>query len=556
MAINGCGGRCGMGDLGSMALVQLLGGLSAFGDLGFVEHQAYDLGNLSEGYPLGDVEIAGEDYSGGDSYGGDYSQQYDDYTPAQAPDNSDLPYSTDMPPQGAADQAALADIIAQRRQAIADAMKQRDVQQAKVADLDHQIVDILNPQYQQALQSGDQEAAVKIGGQIRILNFQRAEAVQKALDWAAFQATASQMTKNAYAQMQLQQLYYQTMQQDPSTAQAIAQVYQEIGQATMAVKAARAAQIQQKKMEDQQYRQSLIQSQSDRVTAAQNDITTKKAALVAAQKAYTRASAVGASGRTTAAAGPARKKVETAAGDYNAAVQTLKQQQQILQSLTTQASSLPAPTVAEGIAPQSLPDAGLEGLDDVAPYCTVYTRDGYGPTCAQASIINLGANLGWDEPAMPYVAQGVRGIARSLGELGSWWDVAEKLTVVGATGVAEQMKADEATRKAKAQSDLFQAACESDCRGSKENQGNSSLMQACLIRCRAGVSSASLVKSPVLPMPAKQGLFERPGVVLALAVVGGGVLAGLYMAAKKPAGATQVSGLHSRRRRRSHRRRR
>ena len=556
MAINGCGGRCGMGDLG-MGLVQLLGGLSAFGDLGYVEHQAYDLGDLSEGYPLGDVEIAGEEYNGGGQYGGgeDYTQQYDDYSPAAAPDNSDLyapQYAASMPPQSAADQEALADIIAARRQAIADAMKQRDIQTQKVAELDQQIVNVLNPQYQQALQSGNEEQAVKIGGQIRILNFQRAEAVQKALDWAAFQATASQMTKNARAQFDLQQLYYQTMQTDPQTAYAIAQVYQEIGQATMQIKAARAQQVQQKKLEDQQYRQSLIQAQSDRVTQAMTDIQTKKTALTRAMKAYTQASAVRSGGRSTTAT-QQQKKAQTAQADYNTAQQTFAEQKRILVSLTAQAQALPAPTVASGIAPQSLPDAGLEGLDAMAPYCTVYTRDGYGPTCAQASVINLGANLGWDDEAMPLLNNGVAQIAQAFGELGSWWDVAEKLTVVGATGVATEMKSREAEQKAKAQSSLFQAACESDCRGSKENQGNSSLMQACLIRCRAGVSSSSS-KAVVLPMPAKKGLLDSPGVVLALAVVGGGIIAGVVMASRKPQTAP-MQGLHSRRRR-SHRRRR
>lgn len=448
--IDGCGGRCGtlpgnltgsaryvipseiameqyekdnrfteenesMANLGD-GLVQMIEGLSGFGDLGYTEYLAYgDLNDLREGYPLGMVDIGPEgEYDLQEPGGGYDDSYYQDDMPAPPPD------MRDVPPAKTVDQAELADILAQRRQAIADAIKQRNIQTQKVTDLDHQIVNVLNPQYQQALASNDQEAAVKIGGQIRILNLQRAEAVQKALEWAQFQATAAQMAKNVKAQLALNQLYQETlMRQDPQTAAAIAQAYAEIGQVTAQIKQARAQQLAM-----QQYAQQAQKAQ-DVAAAVAQDVAAAQQAVdqVQAQATYIAQQYEAAVKQLQAL--KAKKGAKLIPTSLTDSIPRYKKQLTEVQALLAQATqTLAAKKQAQQMAQPMQPGygmdpygggyapmpmqygygmQGLDGIGDIdaldatVPYCTLYTRDGYGPTCMQATRMELGG-LG-EEPS-------------------------------------------------------------------------------------------------------------------------------------------------------------
>jgi hypothetical protein len=542
-----------MGNLGS-GLVQMISG---FGDLGYTEYLAYgDLNDLREGYPLGQVDIAGDEYGFPD-------EQYEDYAPAPPPD------MTDVPQANTPDQAELADILEQRRQAIADAIKQRNLMTQKVADLDHQIVEVLNPQYQQALAADDQEQAIKIGGEIRVLNLKRAEAVQKALDWAQFQATAAQMAKNVRAQLALNLLYQETLnRQDPQMAAAISRTYAEIGQATAALKQARAQQLAaQQAAAKQQQAQLQASAQQAETARMQQKVTTLQARLQTLQAQYDAAVKEVAALKSK----PGMKiipKVKTDAMQRLALL--VKSAKNMLakakQEMATKQAQIPL-SMQRPVQPMPQQQGygydpyadqeygyeefqgldGLDAFDATVPYCALYTRDGYGPTCMQAGTMQLG---GWSEPSYPSLAEGIAGIGELASELenimdiGSAWDVAGKIV-----GASTQAVVEEAGKRAKAQKSKH--LCKLECY--KLGGPNWKKDQAlCIAKCEAGGGPdvKDVMPNPFVA-PTSTPLWKRWWFFPAL-LAAGGIGYGIYSSMQSPRG-MQGFGRVSRRRRR-HRR--
>ena len=531
--------RMGLNGLGDAGLVQVIEGLSDFASLGDAETKAYhqdeDLSAAgSEGYPLGadlgdgitsdemlldDSQLDTEDtfdlpesgFSPEDMTGGG---GYDDTTPAEGDDNSDIP-KADTP-----DQAELASILVARRQAIVDAIKQRDLQTAKVADLDHQIVDILNPAYQTALAKNNRTAAAQLGVKIRILNLQRAEAAAKAIDWAKFQATVAQMAKNAGAQLALAKLYQETLQSDPNTAAQVAQAYQEIGAVTQAIKDARARAV------------AAQQAQAIRLMAGKlADLN----ANIARRRQMLASSNVRPEKRTMLQqnidllekqAIPLRQQLRAA-------------NQSVMMPPTTE--SLLLPSMGGGALPASVmdPSAQLAGFDEVVPFCEVYGRDSYGPTCLRQGKMDLGG----------------------LDGLGDFWHTTADILTGGAAEQSwdkkQQGEVQKEVGKVQKASD-FMAKNVTCPVANKLNSGavgdvaksaggilGKFMVGGIVNLCSGGHAPPAPVYTPPLPPP----WYKRPGPMLALALVVGGAVGGIALAMRPPERMNGLGRLHARRRR-------
>lgn len=515
-----------LGALGDGGLVQVLEGLSSFGGLGGIEADVYGApGDARESYPLAaELDFPDDGFAPADDYGDGYgSDEYDvgaDYSADAA--EYDM---TDVPPVNTANEAELAQILEQRRQAIADAVAQRAAQTQKVAELDQKIVGELNPQYQMALGAGDQETALRIGTQIRVLNIQRAAAVQKALDWAKFQALAAQLAKNVRAQLGLMQLFYQTRQDDPQTAAAIARAYQELGQVTMQIKAVRA-------QEQARAAQDKLNAEADKLNAIWNKLNAAQQQLLKIPKGVNEAKlAPSAKARLDAV----RARIDQFKAEHRAQAEVVKQ--------------VKAAGLAAGVPLQGLGDGvdadDTEYVQDVQ-MCTLYTRDAYGPTCLQRGPIGLGdlgfnwdsfsrgvtnvltggsAELAWNKPAKDGVDKGVDKIGKTAST------IAQFVTCP----IAKNLQAQGAGKAADSAGEVL---------GRFATAGIVGL-------CNTPQGGA-VVPTMVYTPPVEPPWYRRPGPVLALALVAGGVIGGAYLATRPPRSMNGL-GRVARRRRRSRR---
>ena len=520
-------------------MVAILEGLSGFNYLGGIEDKAYrwdeDM-SYGEGYPLGGVladvtadnEFPTEERgfmpdagdSGYDDEGGDYRDQQQD---GAGPTDE---YEDELMDARTPDEGELARIVAARREAIEEAIRQRAIATEKVAELDEKIVGELEPAYQAALMAGDQAQAMQIGVRMRAYNLERQAAVQKALDWAQFQTTASQLTKNAKAQLALMKLFFQIQAQDPKTAAQVAAAYQEIGTVTAQIKAARARAL---------------------AYAAAKNKAAKVKHLQLLERLYTtkykRLGAIGARANTP---------------QYAAEVARLRQEMATLQD---QQKTLKA-EIAEINAASPAAQA-LQGLGAVAsrrgsiPYCEVYTRDAYGPTCAQQGEVDMGGGR----------LAGLADDGGGLGDLGAWYDTLFRVSAGVATGGASELALNrEASGELKKSvSKIGEAsswfAKNVTCPVTKKLSGSKDLQKAggaaeLMVAAASGVCGMA-DKKDAMVLAAKAAAAEkdaaskgkgkhddddfrdapwytRPGPVLALALVGGGVIGGIVLATRAP----------------------
>jgi hypothetical protein len=545
-------------------LVAVIEGLSGFGALGETEDRAYRPGedmSYGEGYPLGgslaaevgvqnDYEFPteergfmpdagdGEDGEQGDQAQGPTDEYEDELMDAQTPDENELKT-----------------IIEERRAAIETAIKQRAVQTQRVADLDQQIVYQLEPQYQAALQRGDTDAARQIGTRMRVLNIQRQAAVQQALDWAQFQVMAAQMTKNAKAQMALMKLFFQTQEEDPKRAAEVAAAYQEVGAVTAAIKAARAAALQQQ-------------------TSARKRALDYRAGIVKMQRAKRLQQLEKTYAQYYAQMGKIGAKANQP--QYAAQVASLQQkmtaaQEQIAAAKAAIKEENDAQVAAAEAAMQGPPALqGFDGFGSIAsrpgsiPYCEIVTRDAYGPTCVQASDIDMGG-----------------GRLAGLGDMGAWYDVVGRVTAGVFTGGASELALNvPASGALKGEvSKIGQASSwfskNVTCPVTNKLSGSKDLAKAggaaeLAVAATSGICGAAAkkaalaqaeadAKAGVVKLPEERGMHERdvpwwasPGTMLGLAVVAGGIIGGVVLATRAPERKSGTAGfgrLPSRRRR-------